>query len=291
MMFALVAHRDTPTNLALVEAGARAGVQVARLTPRDALGSLRSGDTAVGRLDVRESLDGVEAGLWALAELAERGVRVLNPPAVLLTAHDKLLTSRALRRAGIPHPATRLVLPSEHPVDLEAPVVLKPRYGSWGRDVVRCEDGAQLDATLERFQDRPWFRTQGVLAQELVPPRGFDLRIVVAGSRIVGAIERRAAPGEWRTNIALGGSRRQVDPACDACELALRVAAALSTGLVGVDLLPTEDGWVVLELNGAVDFTRQYARGEDVFRTTLSALVGDDLDVGETPAETAVVPA
>ena len=288
-MLAIVAHRDSPTNKALVAAGVRAGLRIARLAPRDALDKLDAGDIALGRLDVRESLDGVESGLAGLGALADRGVRVLNPPSVLLTAHDKLLTSRALIRAGLEHPRTRLVLPAQPLTEVEPPVVLKPRYGSWGRDVVRCDDSDELAATLERLSDRRWFRSQGVLAQELVPPKGYDLRIVVAGGEIVGAIERRAAPGEWRTNIALGGSRRSVDPSCEACELALRVAGALGADLIGVDLLPSESGWVVLELNGAVDFTRQYARGHDVFRVTLSAIGRAATPVAEP--ETAVLPA
>lgn len=110
-MLALVAHRETETNRAL--ATCRRDVRAAILSPAEALARLRCGDVALGRLDVRASLDGVESGLWALASLAERGVRVLNPPSALLTAHDKLLTARALSRAGLPHPRTRLVLPGE----------------------------------------------------------------------------------------------------------------------------------------------------------------------------------
>jgi glutathione synthase/RimK-type ligase-like ATP-grasp enzyme len=93
-----------------------------------------------------------------------------------------------------------------------------------------------------------------------------DLRIVVAGGSIVGAIERVAAAGEWRTNIALGGRRRPVDPPPFACMLALEAAAAAGADLVGVDLLPDgEGGWVVLELNGAVEFTHEYALDRDPF--------------------------
>src|SRR5262245_58923683 len=136
-MLALVAHRESATNRALAEAVP--GRQGVILTPTEALARLEPGDIAIGRLDVRPTLDGVERGLWALGALAERGVIVLNPPSALLTAHDKLLTARALGRAGLPHPRTRLVLPGET-VETEPPVVVKPRYGSWGSDVVLCHD-------------------------------------------------------------------------------------------------------------------------------------------------------
>ena len=265
-MLAIVAHRASETNRALASAAGDGAV----LSPTEALAWLRPGDVALGRLDVRLELDGVEPGLWALGALAERGVAVLNTPSALLTSHDKLLTARALRRAGLPHPRTRLVLPGDRP-DVDGPVVVKPRFGSWGADIVRCRDGAALERALAGFAGRPW-AGQGALVQELVPPRGFDLRLVVAGGVVVGAVRRRAAPGEWRTNVALGGRREPVVPPADACALAVAAAAAADADLVGVDLLPAGDGWVVLELNGAVDFTRAYARARDVFEAAVHAL-------------------
>jgi RimK family alpha-L-glutamate ligase len=277
-VFALVAHRESDTNRALAAALPGAA---AILSPDAALSRLRAGDVALGRLDVRPTLDGVERGLWALGELAQRGVVVLNPPSALLTAHDKLLTARALVRAGLPHPRTRLVLPGE-PVAAEPPVVVKPRFGSWGGDVVLCRDTAELERTLGRLWERPW-AAQGALVQELVPPVGYDLRVVVAAGCVVGAVRRRAAPGEWRTNVALGGRREPVTPPAEACALAVAAAAAADADLVGVDMLPAGDSWIVLELNGAVDFTRAYAREHDVF-----AAVAQGLVAASEPARAAV---
>jgi RimK family alpha-L-glutamate ligase len=280
-MLALVAHRQSETNCAL--AACRPGA-AAVLSPAEACACLRSGDVALGRLDVRPSLDGVESGLWALGSLAERGVRVLNPPSALLTAHDKLLTARALTRAGLPHPRTRLVLAGDDVV-IDGPVVVKPRFGSWGRDVLLGRGQDELGWALASLNGRGWFASQGVLVQDLVPPRGFDLRVVVAGGTVVGAIQRRAAPGEWRTNVALGATRHPVAPPLEACRLAIAAAAAAGADLVGVDLLPVEDGWVVLELNGAIDFTRAYARARNVYRATVDALEAQALP-GDAADET-----
>lgn len=275
MRVAIVTHRASETNIGLVTRPWPGGSPVL-LAPADALRQLAAGDIALGRLDVRAGLDGVEEGLWALARLSDAGVRVLNPPSALLASHDKLLTARALVRAGIPHPRTVLLLAGIEPPALELPLVLKPRYGSWGRDVVRVRDREALARELEALQLRPWFREQGVLAQELVPPLGHDLRLVVAGGEFVGAISRYAAPGEWRTNVALGARRVPVAPPPAAVELARAAAAAVGGDLVGVDLLPLGPGrYTVLEVNGAVDFTPEYARtGRDVFADAVAALAG-----------------
>jgi RimK family alpha-L-glutamate ligase len=283
--FAVVAMRATPTN-------ARLG---SVLRPAQALARLRVGDVALGRLDVRPSLDGVEPGLWALDLLERRGVRVLNGRRALATAHDKLATSDALAAAGVPHPPTTELVSWSSLLELGPPLVLKPRFGSWGRDVVRCDSGDELIPALEAIRGRAWFRAGGGVCQRLVPPCGYDLRIVVAGGAPVGAVMRRAAPGEWRTNVALGARRVPVAPAPEALELAVGAARAVGGDLVGVDLLPLPGGaWTVLEVNGAVDFNACYAYDGEIFSAVRAALLraagsGDEeVDAGCDPGEKAV---
>jgi [lysine-biosynthesis-protein LysW]---L-2-aminoadipate ligase len=287
MRFAVVAHSASPTNLALA-AGGRNGVPGELLTPREALLALGRGDVALARLDVRKSLDGVEDGLWALERLEEAGIRVLNRPDAIVRAHDKLLTARLLRRAGLPHPRTMLIERNAPAPDLHFPAVVKPRFGSWGEDVRLARDPEELRAVLESLTCRLWFRATGAVAQELIPPLGHDLRLVVAGGRIVAAAKRIAAPGEWRTNVALGASVVPAEPPPVASELALVAAKASDLDLVGVDLLPTgPGGFSVIELNGAVDFRPVYALGEgDVFADAVAALAGGE---AEPPAVAAQI--
>jgi RimK family alpha-L-glutamate ligase len=275
MRAAIVAHRPSRTNLALAARGWN-GEPIELLSPREALLTLGRGDVALARLDVREDLDGVEEGLWSIERLRDAGVRVVNPPAALLCAHDKLLTARRMRRAGLPHPRTTLIEHHGSFPDVDFPAVLKPRFGSWGRDVQLCRDRGELERALEELSVRPWFRRGGVLAQELIPPLGHDLRLVVANGSIVGAGKRTAQAGEWRTNVALGASITRVVPPPVASTLALAAAAASGLDLVGVDLLPTgPGGFCVIELNGAVDFRPVYSlAGRNVFDDTMAALAG-----------------
>src|SRR5215217_3771885 len=223
MRVALIAHRPSPTSLAL--AGRTwDGTPIEVLSPRDALLRLEGGDIALVRLDVREDVGGIEEGLSAVERLADQGVTLLNPPSALLRAHDKVLTERTLRRLAL----------SE------------------------------------------WFRATGAIAQELIPPLGHDLRLIVAGGGVIGASRRTAAPGEWRTNVALGATVSHVSPSPVAVELARAAGEASGLDLVGVDLLPTgPGGFSVLELNGAVDFRPVYAApGRDIFTDAIAALSG-----------------
>jgi [lysine-biosynthesis-protein LysW]--L-2-aminoadipate ligase len=272
--FAVIAHRQSETNERLAGAAAAVGLRAAVLSPRDGLRLLEPGDVALGRLDVRDELDGVESGMRELEQLAAAGVVVLNEAHALAAAHDKLLTARILRRAGVPHPRTWLIaegIPSPAP---ELPVVVKPRFGSWGRDVSLCRTAEDLDRELAHTTQRPWFVEHGALAQELVPPLGWDLRVIVAAGVVVGAAKRVAAPGEWRTNVALGALTESCAPPPLARRLALEAAAAVRGDLVGVDLLPLRTGFVVVEVNGAVDFRPAYAikRGS-VFRAVVHELL------------------
>jgi RimK family alpha-L-glutamate ligase len=262
------------TNPELVRSWRAAGIDALLLSPEEARRRLDAGDVALIRLDVRETLDGIEPGLGLLLPLIRSGVRVLNRPGALIGAHDKLETARRLRAAGIAHPRWAHVTSPGSVVDLVPPVVVKPRFGSWGRDVFLCENGRQLSRCLENVRFKRWFLRHGALVQELVTRTTHDLRLIVAGARVVGAARRNAAPGEWRTNVSLGGSLAQADPDRAAVALAVRAVAAIGMDLAGVDLLPLPDGGhVVLELNGAVDFDGRYSlRGSDAYLDAAAAL-------------------
>ena len=214
----------------------------------------------------------------------------MNRLRTLLATHDKLQTSRILHAASLPHPRTAHMVAPRALSPIEPPVVVKPRFGSWGRDVTLCETRADLRTCLEELSTRSWFRRQGVLVQELVPPLGHDLRLVVAAGQVVGAVRRNAAEGEWRTNVALGAEREATTPPQAAREIATAAAAAVEGDLVGLDLMPTrEGGWIVIEINGAVEFTDEYSIDRDIFSAVVDGLLGAVEAALEGPDEAAAL--
>src|SRR5262245_2600354 len=262
--------KPTEANSALVVAFAGLGHR-AWVAPPAVVPELARGDVAIARLDVLPTLDGIEPGLWLLPRLQREGVRVINSPLALLSAHDKLSTALLLGRAGVEQPRTAHVREVAVPA-FPGPYVVKPRYGSWGRDVYLCHDEGELRKRLDRIRRRRWFRRHGALVQALVEPTGCDLRVVVAGGKVVGAIERVAMPGEGRTNVALGAVRRPVEASPAARALALRAVAALGIDLAGVDITSDAEGRsYVLEINGAVDFNETY--GDNVYEEAAAALL------------------
>jgi RimK family alpha-L-glutamate ligase len=273
-MSLLIVGRLTPPNVALLDAARDRGVRARLFPPETAERRARPDETVLGRVDVRTSLDGVEPGLESLRRLEEAGLRVLNRADALFASHDKLETAKRLRKAGLPHPPTIHVPPGGDLPEVELPVVLKPRFGSWGTDVARCDSKRELKRSFAQLARRPWYQAHGVLVQELVRAPAADLRVIVACGEVVGAVSRSAAPGEWRTNVALGGTRRPANPSTEARTLAVCAATAVGADLVGVDLLPTPDGYTILELNGCVDFTSDYSlNGHDVFDAAAEALL------------------
>ena len=156
------------------------GIPAELISPAVATRLLGSGDVAVGRLDVKRTLDGIEPGLHVLSELVRKGVRVFNGAQALFRAHDKLQTARCLEQAKLRRPRTLHFAPGAQ-LPMEPPFVLKPRFGSWGADVFRCRTRSEVEVVLAVVEERAWFCRHGAIVQELLPAAGHDLRLLVAG--------------------------------------------------------------------------------------------------------------
>jgi len=133
------------------------------------------------------------------------------------------------------------------------PVVVKRAHGAQGRWVRRAADPATLATALaELAAEGPG----GLIVQpEMTECAGVSVRAVLTGGEVLAVTERRAAPPEWRSNIAGGAAQRRVELTGEEEDLVLGAAAALGLGHAGVDLLRTKAGPRVLEVNACPDFT------------------------------------
>jgi glutathione synthase/RimK-type ligase-like ATP-grasp enzyme len=200
-------------------------------------------------------------------------VHVLNRPEALLAGHDKLLCARLLESGLVPTPRTRLIADDWGALASLLPQVIKPRFGSWGMDVFRVEEIRVLNRLAQKLASRPWLKRGGAIAQELIPPIGFDLRVLVTHGEVAGAVRRRACDGEWRTNVSCGAQRiaETVEPR--AARLALEAVEMTCLELAVVDILPLPGGgFCVLEVNAAPDFGLDYNSDENVFDVVVERL-------------------
>jgi [lysine-biosynthesis-protein LysW]--L-2-aminoadipate ligase len=194
--------------------------------------------------------------LYALRVLNDWGVPTVNTWDVANTCGDKLLTTSALNRFGVPNPRTLLAFTPESALEaideIGYPVVIKPAVGSWGRLLARINDRDAAEAILEHKVTLGSFHHGAFYIQEYVKKPGRDIRSFVVGGETICAIYR--ASEHWITNTARGGraSNCPVTPELD--EISRRAAEAVGGGVVAIDLFETEDGLIVNEVNYTMEF-------------------------------------
>lgn len=237
--------------------------------------NLLDAHAVLARIIPSGSLEQIIYRVDALHWIEERGVPVINSPRAIERAVDKFYTTALLHEAGLPTPETvacgalaeaidaaRAMLSDGGPGGRGTDVIVKPIFGSMGHGLVRLADP---DTAYRVLRSLDQIKSVFYL-QRAVDHGGRDIRAFVVGGRVLGAIERRAADGDWRTNVARGGHAAPVTLSAEWAQLALRAAAAVGADYAGVDLLPSADGGVfVLEVNAIPGWQGlQRATGLDV---------------------------
>jgi len=222
-------------------------------------------DVVLARIIPGGSLEQIIYRVDALHWIEDRGIPVVNTPRAIERSVDKFYTTALLREAGLPTPETIVcegVDQAMAAVRAMGDVVIKPIFGSLGHGMVRVSDPDVAFRVVRALdQTRAVFYVQRAIEHD-----GRDIRAFVVGGRVIGAIERCAPEGDWRTNVARGGSARPFELSSEWERLAVRAAAAVGADYAGVDLLPSRDGEVfVLEVNGIPGWEGlQSATGVDV---------------------------
>lgn len=193
---------------------------------------------------------------YTLRFLAEIGIPTVNSYSATITCDNKFLTSVRLREAGIP--ALRTMIAYTPQSALEAiervgyPAVLKPPVGSWGRLLAKINDRDAAEAILEHKEILGSYHHSIFYIQEYVPKRGGDIRAFVVGDRLIGASYRSSA--HWITNVARGASTSPATVTPEMEDIALQAAKAVGGEILGVDLVETNDGLKVIEINTGAEF-------------------------------------
>lgn len=194
--------------------------------------------------------------LYTLKVLNDWGVPTVNSYEVASICGDKMLMSAALAHARVPVPRTVIAYTPESAIEaIEAigyPVVLKPAVGSWGRLLARVNDRDAAEALLEHKVTLGSFHHGAFYIQEYVNKPGRDIRSFVVGEETICAIYRDAP--HWITNTARGGraTNCRITPELDDCSRA--AARAVGGGVVAVDLLESDRGLLVNEVNYTMEF-------------------------------------
>jgi ribosomal protein S6--L-glutamate ligase len=225
-------------------------------------------------------------GLSVVRQLEAMGTPLLNGSLAIEQSRDKLRALQILCKRGLPVPRTvrARVGASVGPLVESVgglPVILKLLRGTQGIGVMIAHSLAEVESILGTLHKLG----QELLVQEFVAEaKGSDLRVLVVGDRVVGAMRRSAKMGEFRANLHRGGRGELVELPAGHEKLALDATRALGLELAGVDLLEGKDGPVVAELNSTPGFEGlERATGKDV----AGAIIDRCLELAGSGASTA----
>jgi [lysine-biosynthesis-protein LysW]--L-2-aminoadipate ligase len=217
----------------------------------DALDELTGGSVVV----LQRCLSQVR-GLSLTRALEANGVTVVNSSSVVEVCGDKLATNAVFAKSGIPTPRTAVAFNAETALEcceyLGYPVVMKPIVGSWGRLVSKLSDRDAVEAVIEHREVLGGPQHKVYYFQEFVEKPDRDIRAFVVGDSVVAAIYRKSR--HWITNTARGAEAVNCQVTKKISEISLKAANAVGGGILAVDLLESDQGLLVIEVNHTMEF-------------------------------------
>jgi ribosomal protein S6--L-glutamate ligase len=192
-------------------------------------------------------------GTAVVRQFETMGIYTLASSDAIGTSRDKLCAHQILSRARVDLPVTafaRSLKDTNSVIDMVggAPLVIKLHEGTQGAGVVLAETKKAAESVIEAFRQL----NANILVQEFVKEAGgSDVRCIVVGGRVVAAMIRHSAPGDFRSNLHRGGSAEVAKLTTKERRTAVKAAKALGLNVAGVDLLRSERGPLVLEVNSS----------------------------------------
>lgn len=201
--------------------------------------------------------------MHSTAALEGMGANVINSLYCGVYAGNKLFTHTLLQKEGIPTPYVTVAFSKDAALEaldrLGYPRVIKPTIGSWGRMVSRLNNREAAEGIIEE-REKMYPIYQVHYLEEFVqrPPR--DIRAIVIGDSVAGAIYRNSTEENWKTNTHLGGTAEVCKVTKELEEICIKAKDAVKGQIVGVDLMESKDkGLVVHEINNTTEY-RNVAR-------------------------------
>ncbi|MCA9650689.1 MAG: 30S ribosomal protein S6--L-glutamate ligase [Myxococcales bacterium] len=206
-------------------------------------------------------------GTAVVRQFEMAGVASANGSIAISRARDKLRALQVLAGASIPLPVTGF---TRTPEDIDAairfvkgaPLIIKLLEGSQGVGVVLAETDKAAESVIAAFRQLD----ANILVQEFIEEaQGADIRAFVVDGKVVASMIRKAAPGEFRSNLHRGGSAEKVKLSPEERSIAVRSAKALGLRVAGVDILRSNHGPLVMEVNASPGLEGiEKATGKDV---------------------------
>jgi ribosomal protein S6--L-glutamate ligase len=192
-------------------------------------------------------------GLAVLRQFEMMGVWPLNESVAIGRSRDKLRSLQLLARAGVGLPVTAYAHSSKLTDDViaiagGAPVVIKLLEGTQGIGVVLGETHNSAKSVIEAFRGV----NVNILVQEFIKEAGgSDIRCLVIGEKVIAAMKRQGAEGDFRSNLHRGGTAKSIKITPEERAVATRAAKTLGLNVCGVDLLRSNHGPVIMEVNSS----------------------------------------
>ncbi|SDU24899.1 30S ribosomal protein S6--L-glutamate ligase [Halopseudomonas salegens] len=192
-------------------------------------------------------------GAAVLRQFEMMGVYPLNESVAITRSRDKLRSLQLLSRRGVGLPVTGFAHSPDDIPDLismvgGAPLVIKLLEGTQGIGVVLCETEKAAESVLEAFMGLK----ANIMVQEYIKEAGgADIRCLVVGDKVIAAMKRQAKAGEFRSNLHRGGSASLIKITPEERMTAVRAAKVMGLNVAGVDILRSNHGPVVMEVNSS----------------------------------------
>jgi len=192
-------------------------------------------------------------GLAVLRQLETMGVSPLNESVAIGRSRDKLRSMQLFARDGIGLPVTMFAHDTSMTDEVieragGAPVVIKLLEGTQGVGVVLGETHRSAKSVIEAFRGA----NVNILVQEFIKEAGAtDIRAIVIGGKVIATMKRTGAEGDFRSNLHRGGSAQTIKITPEERSTAIRAAKTMGLNVCGVDMLRSNHGPVVMEVNSS----------------------------------------